>query len=359
MPPADSDGLLSDIAESSDRFQAVPSIDADYQEPEQIDLVEQTKDSVENEQDTKSKAPHPLLLLLLRTIKFVMLPFCRVFFAPAAQKTFIKTTVLIVTISWIIVTSVVAYIMFYNQYIPPITHVQPIWFRYKTLQGPTALVDIHSMPLRHEQLYDVSVQLHVPTSDTNFDIGNFMIDLDLNTQNGSTILHSSRPGILRYQSQTQRIMRVFAKALPLLVGLTEESQVISIKLVDNFMELKSRSVDSISIAISDPRIQIYDAKLMILANFKGLRYYMYYHSIITALAFVFTFASIEFIFATAAWKGFGENIWHKLSQFLLDNERLVVAEDDGDDQKYQATEEDNDEDEGLSEYGGSSTSKSD
>lgn len=87
-------------------------------------------------------------------------------------------------------------------------------------------------------MYDVSVQLHVPTSDTNFDIGNFMIDLGLNAQNGSVILHSSRPGILRYQSQTQRIMRVFAKALPLLVGLTEESQVITIKLVDNFMELK-------------------------------------------------------------------------------------------------------------------------
>lgn len=67
-----------------------------------------------------------------------------------------------------------------------------------------------------------------------------MIDVNLNVQNGSTILHSSRPGILRYQSQTQRIMRVFAKALPLLVGLTEESQVITIKMVDDFMELKVR-----------------------------------------------------------------------------------------------------------------------
>lgn len=67
-----------------------------------------------------------------------------------------------------------------------------------------------------------------------------MVDLDLNLQNGSTIVHSSRSGILRYQSQTQRIMRVFAKGLPLLVGLTEESQVITIKLVDSFMGLKVR-----------------------------------------------------------------------------------------------------------------------
>ncbi|KAL9544291.1 hypothetical protein MBANPS3_007697 [Mucor bainieri] len=324
MPPTDSDGLLSDIAESSDQYQVVPSIDDDSQATEQNALaVEPTSDSVVEDEPAPAKPPHPVLMLLFRAIKFIMLPFCKIFFAPAAQKTFVKTTVMVVTISWIIVTSIVAYIMFYNQYVPPITHVQPIWFHYKALQGPTAWVDIRSMPLRHEQVYDVSVQLHVPTSDTNFDIGNFMIDLGLNAENGSVILHSSRPGILRYQSQTQRIMRVFAKALPLLVGLTEESQVITIKLVDDFMELKSRAVDSVSVAISDPRIQIYDAKLMILANFKGLRYYMYFHSILTALAFIFTFASIEFIFATVAWKAFGENMWRKLSKFLLENERAA------------------------------------
>lgn len=65
-----------------------------------------------------------------------------------------------------------------------------------------------------------------------------MIDLQLQTSNGSAITTSSRPAILRYQSRTQRIMRVFAKALPLLIGLTEESQVITVRLIDNFIELK-------------------------------------------------------------------------------------------------------------------------
>ncbi|KAL7314506.1 hypothetical protein PS15m_006068 [Mucor circinelloides] len=343
MHPTDSDGLLSDNAESSDLYQVVPSSDDDdSQETEQNVLAVEPADGSVEEEEAPPRPPHPVLMLLFRVIKFIMLPFCRIFFAPAAQKTFVKTTVMVVTISWIIVTSIVAYIMFYNQYVPPITHVQPIWFNYKPLQGPKALIDIRSMPLRHEQVYDVSIQLHVPTSDTNFDIGNFMIDLDLNAQNGSVILHSSRPGILRYQSQTQRIMRVFAKALPLLVGLTEESQVITIKLIDDFMELKSRAVDSVFVAISDPRIQIYDAKLMILANFKGLRYYMYFHSILTALAFICTFATIEFVFATIAWKGFGENIWRKLSKFLLESERPVEEPSLQNDQKSEGTEEEQD-----------------
>ena len=50
---------------------------------------------------------------------------------------------------------------------------------------------------------------------------------------------------------------------------------------------------------------------------------MYFHSILTALAFIFTFASIEFIFATVAWKAFGENMWRKLSKLLLENERAA------------------------------------
>lgn len=93
-------------------------------------------------------------------------------------------------------------------------------------------------------MYDVSIQLHVPTSNTNFDIGNFMIDVELQTKNGTSILRSSRPSILRYQSRTQRVMRVFAKAIPLLVGLSEESQVITTKLIDNFIESKVSLVNN-------------------------------------------------------------------------------------------------------------------
>lgn len=96
----------------------------------------------EEEEEIPSKPLHPVIALLFKAIKFLMLPFCKILFAPAAQKTFIKTTVLVVAISWIFVTSMVAYIMFYNRYVPPITHVQPAWFKYDGLTGPKAMVDI-------------------------------------------------------------------------------------------------------------------------------------------------------------------------------------------------------------------------
>lgn len=55
---------------------------------------------------------------------------------------------------------------------------------------------------------------------------------------------------------------------------------------------------------------------------------MYFHSITTACVFIFIFASIEFIFATIAWKGFGEGLWQKLSLLMSPPEEEVEQEQD-------------------------------
>lgn len=55
---------------------------------------------------------------------------------------------------------------------------------------------------------------------------------------------------------------------------------------------------------------------------------MYFHYISTALFFIFIFASIEVVFAAITWKGFGEKLWHKLSEALVDNEIHPSVEDD-------------------------------
>jgi hypothetical protein len=63
-----------------------------------------------------------------------------------------------------------------------------------------------------------------------------MVNVELLTRDDKILANSSRPAILRYQSSTQRILHVVAKALPLLVGWTEESQKISVILIENFVE---------------------------------------------------------------------------------------------------------------------------
>lgn len=101
---------------------------------------------VEEEDDSTPTPTHPLVSMSYNILRFLLLPFCKILFAPTAQKTFVKTTVMVVTISWIFVTSLFAYILFYNRHVPPITHVQPIWFNYDSVNalGPQAIVDIMS-----------------------------------------------------------------------------------------------------------------------------------------------------------------------------------------------------------------------
>jgi hypothetical protein len=73
----------------------------------------------------------------------------------------------------------------------------------------------------------------------------------------------------------------------------------------------------VTVSISNPNIQIYDAKLLIIASFRGLRYYMYFHYISTGFIFISSFAIIEFICAAITWKVFGEGLWHQL-QMMVD-----------------------------------------
>jgi hypothetical protein len=72
----------------------------------------------------------------------------------------------------------------------------------------------------------------------------------------------------------------------------------------------------VTVSISNPNIQIYDAKLLIIASFRGLRYYMYFHYISTGFIFITSFAIIEFIFAAITWKVFGEGLWHQLQTIV-------------------------------------------
>ncbi|ORZ25213.1 putative adipose-regulatory protein-domain-containing protein [Absidia repens] len=264
---------------------------------------------------------HPAVLALGSVVKKLTTPVLRIVFAPKAQRTMIKSAIIMVVFVWILLTSITAYLTFYQQYVPRTVHNEPIFFQYghvnqRTLVEPKGVIDLtggyKTAPLRHEQAYDVFVRLHVPTSDINFDLGNFMVKAELLSQDSVVVAQSSRPAILRYQSHAQRILHVLAKALPLLVGFTEESQIIMVPLIEGYVEHKTKPVVQAAVTISSPTLQIYDAQLSVRADFRGLRYYMYHRRIPTAITFIVIFMLIELLCATVAWKSFGQKFWYKI-----------------------------------------------
>ncbi|KAI9256218.1 putative adipose-regulatory protein-domain-containing protein [Sporodiniella umbellata] len=259
---------------------------------------------------------HPVLAMIGQVLQRIFSPILKVFFGPQAQKTFIKSFVLVVLISWVLLTSFTAYLTFYQRYIPKNAHTEPVFFRYDAVPPQANVLLGPQTVLRNEQAYDVSLLLHVPTSDINFELGNFMIQVDLKTHNGTILSQSHRPGILRYQSYSHRMLHVLAKALPLLMGWTEESQKIQIRLMEGFIEKKSQPVRQAQVTLSTPQLQVYDAQLTIVADFRGLRYYMYHKRISTAIVFMLLFTVIELICASIAWRSFGKNLWGKIHEAL-------------------------------------------
>jgi hypothetical protein len=92
----------------------------------------------------ETKAPKGLFVsFITKALKFMLMPILKVIFAPTAQKAFVKTAMMGMTVSLILMTSLVAYVTFYKYYVPPIAHVNPIWFQYTHPQmGPHALIDL-------------------------------------------------------------------------------------------------------------------------------------------------------------------------------------------------------------------------
>ncbi|KAG0015461.1 hypothetical protein BGZ80_009848 [Entomortierella chlamydospora] len=207
-----------------------------------------------------------------------------------------------------------AYVSFYWLYIPQRGHVGQVHLQYDRPtapgiigHGPTAEVDFlrggrYGQFLRADQAYDISVNLHVPASEKNVAIGNFMVLVTLQRADGTPIMTSSRPGILTYQSLPVKLMRTAWKAMPLVLDWSREDQHIKIPLVENYVEDAANPVARAFIEISTPDLQVYKSTIQIVAHFYGLRYFMYYYKVSTALVFMSVFIFWEIIFSVVTWQ---------------------------------------------------------
>ncbi|KAG0096234.1 Berardinelli-Seip congenital lipodystrophy 2 (seipin) [Podila epicladia] len=226
--------------------------------------------------------------------------------------------------------SVAAYLSFYWLYIPQRGHVGQVHLQYEKPRlpgvmtaGPSAEIDFsrggrYGQFLRADQAYDISVNLAVPTSEQNVAIGNFMVVVTLLRADGKIIMSSSRPAILSYQSQPLRLMRTAWKAVPLVLDWSREDQVLKVPMIENYIEDSANPVTRAYIELSHPDLQVYRSTIHIDAHFHGLRYFMYYWKVSTALVFMAVFIFWEIIFSVVTWQVLAG--W-----FGSDSEALAIA----------------------------------
>ncbi|XP_057315063.1 seipin-like [Hydractinia symbiolongicarpus] len=192
------------------------------------------------------------------------------------------------------VMSLVVFLCFYLFYLPTALHIKPVHFQYRADCGrnvddalcsfPSAELILHDSSkaaddgirvLTRGQAYDITLELEVPLSERNKQIGMFMVQIDLLDKSWHKIASSSRSTMLRYESNLLTTLSTLFHIFPLVLGIKEQKQTLVLPLLEDFMDDSYRPAMSARITIHSKYIQMYSAQIKITALFTGVRYYMY------------------------------------------------------------------------------------
>ncbi|GLE05927.1 hypothetical protein PINS_up015138 [Pythium insidiosum] len=237
----------------------------------------------------------------------------------------LRATQLGVGLSVLFATATVLYSALYYVIMPSRLHEQQVFFDYGThaalslsdprafpLTLPTARLDLLNAeqqwtasalayPSRStaasvlvpDVTYDVIVELTVPESATNRAIGMFMMNTTLSTHDERVLAASARPVIVKDSHLAVQWARALAWLVPYALRVTEPTQTLSVLVINGFRESKEHPLTGVTVTLNHPAIQIYDAKLTIIAQLSGVRYLMYHWSVPTALLVILNIVFVE------------------------------------------------------------------
>lgn len=251
-----------------------------------------------------------------------------------ARRAYITTFLIILTSLILLGLAVFAYTLFYWNYIPQIGFSRSVYLQFDNVfpsshsrfdesGNPYGTIELGS-DLVSGQRYDVRLVLELPRTRDNREAGNFMIEAALYAS-GAGLLDevkeglapgmaeknhrmalSRRPGILAYRSLPLECITRCLQLPWYLLGWRSESEVLTIGLWEGLeFERGWKNVPArMRVEIqSSGRMQVYYARVEWRARFRGLRWIMYNHRIISAVIFITLFWATEMTFAGLAWAG--------------------------------------------------------
>lgn len=203
-----------------------------------------------------------------------------------------------------------------------------IWRSRGDASSPYGLVSLDNSVMP-QQAYDVLVEIDLPTSPANSELGNFMVDMvmlsseykdssrpgtstsrpsDLHSwiPAGSILFSSRRPAILTFRSDVVSLGKQLA-GLPLyILGWRRESERLRIPMAEGVVFEKGHKNAPKKVYIDiqcrhQQALQVYKMRLLLRAKFSGLRWLMYNHRILSFMVFTTAFWAAEVFFALVAW----------------------------------------------------------
>ena len=230
-----------------------------------------------------------------------------------ARRTLLQALLLFCVIVLLLWVSIFLYGSFYYSYMPTVSFSAPVHYQYNTdcdasepllCSFPMANVSLlkngRDQVMANGQPYRVSLELEMPESPVNEQLGMFMVKISCYAKGGETVSSVARSTMLHYRSTVLQTLSTLFFSPILMTGITEQKQLVDVELYSDYrMNAYLPTVGAI-IEIHSKRVQIYSAQLRIHAYFTGVRYVLYNFPLTSAFLGVasnFAFLSVIVLFS--------------------------------------------------------------
>ncbi|KAF3689039.1 Seipin Bernardinelli-Seip congenital lipodystrophy type 2 protein [Channa argus] len=257
-----------------------------------------------------------------------------------ARRTLFQAAILFCVLVLLLWVSIFLYGSFYYSYMPTVSFSTPVHFYYKSdcdasdsalCSFPIANISFmkneRDLVMAYGQPYRISLELEMPESPVNEQLGMFMVKMSCYTKGGKTVSSVGRSTMLHYRSSLLQTLSTLLFSPLLLTGMTEQKQIIEVELFSDYKTNAYEPTVGTVIEIHSKRVQIYSSQLRIHAYFTGIRYVLYNFPLISAVIGVatnFAFLSVIVLFSYLQfiWGGLWPPDQVRVRVMIGDNTRI-------------------------------------
>ncbi|XP_030373654.1 seipin [Scaptodrosophila lebanonensis] len=216
----------------------------------------------------------------------------------------------VILIIWL---AVFLYVAFYYSYMPALSHTRPVHMQFKTCletSSPCSFPHAHVSLTKKQQLlmvgqaYRVIVNIDMPESPQNLELGMFMVCAEMRDYDSMLRGHSCRSAMMRYHSPLIRLITTWALSPLYVLGWKEEFQQVPVEIFSRYLEERQHPITDVYVEIQSQKIQFYTVTLHIVADFTGLRYIMFNWPVLSAVVAISTnlfFILVIFLLSWYHW----------------------------------------------------------
>lgn len=257
-----------------------------------------------------------------------------------ARRTLFQAAILLCVLVLLLWVSIFLYGSFYYSYMPTVSFSTPVHFQYTSdcdasesalCSFPTANISFmkneRDQVMAYGQPYRVSLELEMPESPVNEQLGMFMVKMSSYTRGWKTVSSVRRSTMLHYRSSLLQSLSTLLFSPFLLSGMAEQKQLIEVELFSDYKTNAYQPTVGAVIEIQSKRVQIYSSQLRIHAYFTGIRYVLYNFPLTSAVIGVatnFAFLSVIVLFSYLQfiWGGLWPPDQVRVRVMMGDNTRI-------------------------------------